>query len=219
MGQKEIHNSALPFTVRVKHFFVNSTVAERPANSVEPPAATQGLGAGLTVKEEPRVTQTDLRDMPSVVIEVVGPQGSCGTWLVSWYLNPSQTITLGQHTWQISLRLRRYYQPFSLQLLQFRHDVYPGTVIPKNYSSRVRLLDSRSGENREALIYMNNPLRYAGETFYQSSYDEDNHGSVLQVVHNPSWLTPYFSCVLVGLGLVVHFATHLMGFAFKRRTA
>ena len=66
---------------------------------------------------------------------------------------------------------------------------------------------------------MNNPLRYAGETYYQSSFDPDNHGTILQVVHNPSWLTPYLSCVLVGVGLMVQFATHLLGFAFKRRTA
>ena len=66
---------------------------------------------------------------------------------------------------------------------------------------------------------MNNPLRYAGETFYQASFDPDDHGSVLQVVHNPSWLTPYFSCILVGLGLLVQFFTHLIGFALKWRTA
>jgi hypothetical protein len=61
-------------------------------------------------------------------------------------------------------------------------------------------------------------LRYAGETFYQASFDQDNQGTVLQVVRNPSWLTPYFSCVLVGLGLLVHFAIHLLGFSLKRRT-
>ena len=52
--------------------------------------------------------------------------------------------------------------PFSLQLLKFHHDIYPGTDIPKNFSSRVRLQSLDTGENREVLIYMNNPLRYAG---------------------------------------------------------
>ena len=77
----------------------------------------------------------------------------------------------------------------------------PGTDIPKNFSSRVLLQRPETGEKREVLIYMNNPLRYAGETYYQSSFDPDDHGTILQVVHNPSWLTPYFSCVLVGVGL------------------
>jgi len=74
-----------------------------------------------------------------------------------------------------------------------------------------------TGENREVLIYMNNPLRYAGETYYQASFDPDNHGTILQVVHNPSWLTPYFSCILVAAGLLIQFGIHLFGFAAKRR--
>jgi hypothetical protein len=65
---------------------------------------------------------------------------------------------------------------------------------------------------------MNNPLRYAGETFYQASFDADDHGSVLQVVHNPTWLTPYLSCVLVATGLVIQFLSHLVPF-LKRRLA
>jgi len=82
------------------------------------------------------------------------------------------------------------------------------------------LSNPQTGENREAKIYMNNPLRYDGITFYQGSYDpKDPRVSILQVVKNPSWLTPYFSCVLVGLGLIVQFLTHLFGFAMKWRTA
>jgi cytochrome c biogenesis protein ResB len=65
-------------------------------------------------------------------------------------------------------------------LLEFKHDIYPGTDIPKNFSSRVLLEQPQSGEKREVLIYMNKPLRYAGETFYQASYDQDNRGTILQ---------------------------------------
>ena len=43
--------------------------------------------------------------------------------------------------------------------------------------------------------------------------------TILQVVRNPGWLTPYLACVLVALGLIVQFMTHLIGFAMKRRTA
>ncbi len=41
--------------------------------------------------------------------------------------------------------------------------------------------------------------------------------SVLQVVHNPGWLTPYVGCALVGLGLVTQFMFHLVGFLSKRK--
>src|ERR1041385_2540686 len=68
---------------------------------------------------------------------------------------------------------------------------------------------------------MNNPLRYNGETFYQASFDPDNDRlekkvTILQVVHNPGWLTPYLSCALGALGLMVQFGQHLFGFAKKR---
>ncbi|MEI9960252.1 MAG: cytochrome c biogenesis protein ResB [Limisphaerales bacterium] len=59
----------------------------------------------------------------------------------------------------------RIYHPFSLTLLQATHSVYPGTDIPKDFRSRVRLQNPQTGEDREAEIYMNSPLRYAGLTF------------------------------------------------------
>jgi hypothetical protein len=161
----------------------------------------------------------DKRDVPSAVVEIESPQGSLGTWLVSEFIEQPQTFTCNNRTYGLAMRPRRDYKPYSIQLLKFQHDVYPGTDIPKNFSSRVLLQRPQTGEKREVLIYMNNPLRYSGETYYQSGFDPDNQGTILQVVHNPSWLTPYLSCVLVGAGLVIQFATHLLGFSFKRKTA
>ena len=220
MRAKPIRQAQLPFTLRVKQFYINSQVKQRAPNSDLPPAATQGVGAQATVQEMPRVTAMDSRDVPAAIVEVDTPQGSLGTWLVSEFIDQPQAFSYDHHTYQLELRLRRYYTPYTIQLLQFHHDNYPGTEppIPKNFSSRIRLMRPDTGENREVLIHMNAPLRYAGTTYYQASYDPDDGGSMLQVVHNPGWLTPYFSCVLVGLGLVVQFATHLLGFTFKRKT-
>ena len=218
-SQKNIRPGDLPFTVHVKQFFANSQVNDRAADAAESPAAAQGIGPRKTVRDLPRVTEMDRRDVPSAVVEILTPQGSLGTWLVSEFIEQPQDFTVNNRTYQLALRLRRDYKPYSIQLLKFQHDVYPGTDIPKNFSSRVLLQRPATGEKREVLIYMNNPLRYAGETYYQASFDPDDHGSVLQVVHNPSWLTPYFSCVLVGVGLVVQFATHLVAFTRKRRAA
>ena len=81
-------------------------------------------------------------------------------------LRQYQTFSYGGKEWKIDFRFERTYLPFSLTLLKFSHDIYPGTDIPKNFSSLVRL---NLGENasREVLIYMNNPLRFAGLTFFQ----------------------------------------------------
>jgi hypothetical protein len=218
MRRSEIRHPELPFVVRVKQFCVNSLVESRPPGATTPPAATQGVGVRAQLRELPHVTEMNKRDVPSAVIEIVTPQASLGSWLVTEFISGDQTFTVDKRAYQIAMRPRRYYKPYSIQLQQFRHDLYPGTDIPKNFSSRVLLQRPDTGESREVLIYMNNPLRYGGETYYQSGFDEDNRGTILQVVHNPSWLTPYFSCLLVGLGLVVHFVMHLLGFTFKRKT-
>lgn len=219
MRKKEIRNAELPFAIRIQKFFANSSVEDRPEGTTDAPPATEGIGPRAVVKEQPRVTEMDRRDVPSAVVEIQTPERSLGTWLVSEYIERPQQFTWQNHTYKLELRPRRYYSPFTIRLLEFRHDLYPGTDTPKNFSSRVQLQRPDTGENREVKIYMNNPLRYAGETFYQASFDPDDHGTILQVVHNPSWLTPYLSCILVGVGLVVQFMTHLLGFSFKRRTA
>ncbi len=219
MRKKEIQPGDLPFAVRVRKFFANSAVKDRPAGATDAPPATEGIGPNATVKELPRVSEMDVRDVPSAIVEIQAADRSLGTWLVSEYIERPQQFTYNNRTYKLELRPRRYYNAFTIRLLEFQHDIYPGTDIPKNFSSRVQLQRPATGENREIKIYMNNPLRYAGETYYQASFDRDDHGTILQVVHNPSWLTPYLSCVLVGVGLVIQFMTHLLGFSFKRRTA
>jgi hypothetical protein len=181
---------------------------------------TNGLGRNAFVIPQPPTVKTEERNVPSAVVEVWAGEKSLGTWLVSSHLGRPQTFTVGGRSYSIELRFRRHYTPFRIHLIDFRHDKYVGTDIPKNYSSRIRLENPGTGENREVLIYMNNPLRYQGTTYYQGSYDpNDERVSILQVVENPGWLTPYFSCALVGLGLTVHFLAHLVGFIQKRRIA
>ncbi len=45
------------------------------------------------------------------------------------------------------LRPARYYKPYSLTLQDFTHEVYPGTQIPKNFSSKVTLDRCRTSTN------------------------------------------------------------------------
>jgi hypothetical protein len=41
--------------------------------------------------------------------------------------------------------------------------------------------------------------------------------SVLSVVRNPGWLTPYVGCAMVGAGLLIQFLYHLSGFVSKAK--
>ena len=143
-------------------------------------------------------------------------KGSLGTWLVSNAIPDPQGFTVNGHTYELVMRQRRFYKQFALTLLDFAHDRYAGTDIPKNFSSRVRLVDFERNENREVLISMNDPLRYRGFTFYQSGFDNNDKTTILQVVKNPAMLLPYIACGLVALGFVVQFSMHLFGFVRKR---
>lgn len=216
--EKVVRSAALPFSLAVKEFRHNATLAATAQPGFQKPAATAGFGPQIWYRAEPRTTKMDSRDMPAATVELQAAGGqSLGTWFFSGNLNP-QTFTVSNRTFEAGLRLGRYYQPFSLQLLQFDHDVYPGTQIPKNFASRVRLHNPANAETREVKIRMNEPLRYGGLTFYQASFDADNQGSVLQVVRNPGWITPYVGCLLVGAGLTLQFLLHLIPF-LKRRLA
>jgi ABC-type transport system involved in cytochrome c biogenesis permease subunit len=139
--------------------------------------------------------------------------------MVSLQLAAPQTFEYGGRQWALALRSKRNYQPFSLTLLKFSHDRYAGTQIPKNFSSQLRLVTPDGKDDREVIIYMNNPLRYGGLTFYQAGFENNDRTTVLQVVRNPSWLFPYVACTLMGVGLLYQFTFHLVGFVRRRRTA
>jgi hypothetical protein len=212
-----IQNPTLPFTLDIRQFMGNTHLAMRSQEPQGPPSlATTGFGPKIVAAEASRTVKDDERDLSAAYVQLNGVQGSLGTWLVSNAIPDSQGFTLNGHTYKLVMRQRRFYKQFALTLLDFAHDRYAGTDIPKNFSSRVRLIDSERNENREVLISMNDPLRYRGFTFYQSGFDNNDKTTILQVVKNPAMLLPYIACGLVALGLVVQFSMHLFGFVRKR---
>jgi hypothetical protein len=218
---RTIGHWSLPFRIVVRNFYQNSRVKMlSDAGNEARPIANQGPGAQIAVQSAPRATGVDERDVTSAAIEILPKDGgSLGTWLVSDALGAPQTFSCGGRTWIIALRPARYYQPYSVTLQKFTHERYAGTEIPKNFASRISLIDPERAVNRDVLIYMNHPLRYRGETFYQAGFQQDDSASILQVVHNPSFIAPYVACVIVAAGLLVQFGYHLVGFSRRRRTA
>jgi hypothetical protein len=221
--EEEIADERLPFTIRVKDFMANSNMERRGAEDKEPTLADQGLGPRFKVSERSIAVKSDERDFPSAFIELVGKDGkSLGTYLASlWFtlaVPTPQVVEVGGKSYEVQIRPTRYYKPFSLKLHKFTHERYTGTNIPKDFASQVQLKDPTTNEDREVRIYMNNPLRHGGLTFYQASFANDDKTTILQVVKNPNWLVPYIACTLVSLGLTVQFGSHLMRFT-KRRAA
>jgi len=208
------------FRLRIVRFFHNSEIekAEAAGASFDPLRADRGKGARLAVREKHRETAMDRRDLTSAFVEISLPDGTpIGRWLLANALAGGEGFEVNGRPWEMAIRQRRFYHPFSIRLLDFTHERYLGTQIPKNFSSRIRLLNPEHGEDRETLIYMNHPLRYGGLTFYQAGFENDDTTSILQVVRNPAWTMPYFSCAMVGFGLLWIFSQHLIRAIARRR--
>jgi ResB-like family len=222
-----ITHASLPFQIVVRSLFQNSRLQmiDESGNGARA-IADRGIGAQLSVQPLPPATAPKGQNVVSAVIEIVpvdpasgATQISLGRWLVSDALGAPQTFWWRNRTWELVMRPARYYKPYSITLEKFTHEQYAGTQIPKNFASRVSLIDPDRSANRDALIYMNHPLRYRGETFYQAAFEKGDAATILQVVHNPSALAPYIACIIVAVGLLVQFGYHLVGFGRQRRTA
>ena len=169
----------------------------------------------------PPALASDQRNFPAAVIEIKGATAST-KWLVTCQTELTQRVDDGNKTYHISLRPARHYKEHSLSLVDLKYEKYAGTETPKNFESIVLLDDAKANVQRQVSISMNAPLRHDGLTYYQYQMNQNQLGStsqtVLQVVRNPGWLTPYFACLIVALGLIYQFLIHLVGFARKRRS-
>ncbi len=217
-----IRHPDLPFDIDVAEYMRNSNEPKQGSDGPNP--ATVGDGVKAVVTRRPDEAGTDSRiDIPSAYLTFKKKDSgeSLGTYLVSVWLSHPQKVQVGDKTYEVVLRFQRTYEPYSMHLIKFSHDVYPGTDIPRNFSSKVRVMDTERREDREVLISMNSPFQYGrgslfslgGETFYQADYLKDGRvGTVLQVVKNPGWILPYISCTMVALGMLIHFSLNLVGF-------
>jgi len=208
-----------PYTLVVQTYHPNAMLR---AKSQMPDGlalkATQGIGARteLAYKPLPESYDDNKPNAPMAIVELKTKDKSLGTWALNLNLTESfdaQTFEDAGKTYELSLRRTRYYVPFTVQLDKFTHEKYPGTETPKRFASDVTLKEGASSFPFN--ISMNQPLRHAGLTFFQSNFGNTKEGknlSVLQVVRNPGWLIPYISVALMSLGLVWHFGVSLLRF-------
>mgnify|MGYP001809981091 CR=1 FL=1 len=92
--------------------------------------------------------------------------------------------------------------PFSIFLRDFQLERYPGSMSPSSYASEITLKDPSSSVERPFRIFMNNILKYQGYRFFQSSFDQDEKGTILSVNHD-YWGTfiSYLGYFLMALGM------------------
>jgi cytochrome c biogenesis protein len=70
--------------------------------------------------------------------------------------------------------------PFKVRCDDFQVDYYPGSQRPKDYASRLTVIDG-GRETLHERIEVNSPLKYQGIWFYQSSYGDTGRGLVVNI--------------------------------------
>lgn len=238
-SKRVVRHPDLPYDVRVLDYFENTSIAPRD----EPAPSTLMLGAGKqlqAVEIDKGSGVLGQLNLPGAHVELLDKQSgdAIGTLLVTAFFDRPIAVKLGPMTRSlpgypdqsgeqtidtemgplaVALRFKRIYKPYDITLEKFAFDRFAGTEKPKNFSSDVRLVDNENGSEVAFHISMNNPLRYRGETFYQSEFDMwTEAGTVLQVVKNEGWMAPYIGCAVVAVGMLVHFGITLLRFLDRR---
>ncbi|MHB0955803.1 MAG: cytochrome c biogenesis protein [Pirellulaceae bacterium] len=221
-----IQDPDLPFDVELVEYQVNSV--RRAASPQDENRATAGTGLREISLPAAPVSGTDMSgsvNRPAAYVRLVKknstePLGVYLFGLEDWFRGRREKVPVGDKTYDVSLRYKHMYKPYSMHLIDVKHDVYMGTQTAKNYSSELRLVDTEHNVDRVVRIWMNNPLRFAGETFYQSNYGRDQATGTeytgLQVVTNTGWRIPYVSCMMVAVGMLAQFWVTLGRFLRRR---
>jgi hypothetical protein len=221
-----IDDLRLPFIVEVADYMVNSKIAG--VGAPEPDA--KGVARNRVAIKAPEVSGVDPKqthDAPSMYVNLTDRNGKkLGKWLFTVHYD-DQWVPVedkdGKITnYSVNLRFKQTQRDFIIHLDKFNHDTYAGTPTVKDFHSYIKLTDEKAGIlERKEEIYMNSPLKYKGETFYQQGWTTNEmtgkiDGTILQVVHNPGWALPYLSCLVVGLGMLYHFGITLYKFVDRR---
>lgn len=231
-----ISHPDLPVDVRVVEYYANSAVSSRPTEETD--ESLKGAATQLDLEQKPANPKGDI---PGAVVELLEkPSGkSLGKYHVTVFfdmpiamrIGPSrganipgfptndgqQLIAGADNPLWLAMRFKRVMTPYEVTLEKFSFDKYAGTDKAKNYSSDIQLTDKQQGTSLEYHVSMNNPLRYEGETFYQSDFDHfSEDATVLQVVKNEGWMAPYIGCAVVMVGMLVHFGITLVRFLNRR---
>ena len=121
----------------------------------------------------------------------------------SGYIENFQEVPLDGVSLKLAYGTKKIKLPFALILNKFELERYAGSMSPSSYASEVTLIDPNKGIRKDHRIFMNNVLDYGGYRFFQSSYDQDEKGTVLSVNHDflGTWIT-YLGYTLMIIGFI-----------------
>lgn len=164
--------------------------------------------AKLQVQEKGAVSKfKNNQDLSAVVVDVSykGQTREVGLFGKNGRQGYEEVIKFDDTTLSLSWGSKPIELPFSLKLVDFQLERYPGSSSPSSYASEVVLIDKKENIERPFRVYMNHTLDYQGFRFFQSSYDRDEKGTILSVNNDPGKLPTYFGYFLLTVGLFLNF--------------
>jgi cytochrome c-type biogenesis protein CcsB len=141
-------------------------------------------------------------------VTLIGTKGRAGE---------SKSVKIGKLDYTFFYGNKVYTLPFSIKLNDFIAQKYPGTE--KSFSSfESQVTVQNKSEVFDARIFMNNILDYEGYRFFQSSFDQDEKGTVLSVSHD-YWGTmiTYFGYFMLYFAMMAIMFTKHSRFADLKR--
>jgi hypothetical protein len=208
-GTVRLRSEALPFEIEARHFLANSSVFPK-GPMVASPLPVVG---GYALADLPRESENEA-NVAGLYVDVVEP-GGARTPAILWGLaREPLTVEVAGRTFGLELRRERYLMPSTLAMDDFVKEDHPRMQMAKAFSSDVTVVEG--GSSRPVKIEMNEPLRSGGLVLYQSSWGPSNARpgerlfSTLAVVRNPADQFPLYACIVIALGLVLHFSRKLV---------
>jgi hypothetical protein len=200
-NNKLIQNDALPFALTINTYCFNCNISKRPADEQD-----GFIGPGQFMKLSPTAPKIDYEmNLTGVEFTVEGSEISDGKYVTFDKFPKPPQINHKNNVYTIIMGREQRTVPFTLRLNNFTRTFHPGTVTSSGYESDITVTDGK--ESWRTTIRMNEPLRYRGYTFYQSSFGQspDNEEfTVLSAVENKGRLFPYISSFLMFAGLLLH---------------
>ncbi|MFO0939653.1 MAG: cytochrome c biogenesis protein CcsA [Pirellulales bacterium] len=226
-----IDDSKLPFIVRIDKWMRNSRL-----DSGTDPDHKVSVGTGLVqkaveiapnggAKSAPNfaaayVTLLDRKTEKPIESLLLAQEQNDGAQMFRNGKDKYEQISLLGKPTEIALRYRKEYKPYNITLKDVARRDYANSNTPRDFSSVITIRNAETGEEVTEKTWMNNPVRFGGETFYQSDYfpmmlPNGNmvEGSGLQVVKNAGWVIPYVCCMMVMVGMISHFSGSFLRFA------
>lgn len=200
----------LPFNVEIIDYMVNGTPQPRKAS--EAPSPLRGPAAKVEmIPTKPEMQNENNHGAVSVLIRGTGAETD-GQYLMTEVMPLYPQVEVKDHAYELRFTKSTSTLPFALALTDVEKDNHPGVDMARAYRSTVTIKD---GDNTwPAEISMNNPLRYRGYTFYQSSYmvrEDGKETTVLSVVWNAGRLFPYIASAIISFGLILHLLVSTRG--------